>query len=582
MYLFEKIKKIIFDSLSSVNSIDINNSSINLENISLELPKNISHGDLSTNIAMLVGKKLNTNPRDLANQIKVDLQNFEMFKKIDIAGPGFINFFLTDKSWQDELINIVKSKNEWGKSNIGNAQAVNIEYVSANPTGPIHVGHVRGAVLGDAIANILKFVGYNVTKEYYVNDSGTQIDILSESLYYRYNELLDINNIKFSEHLYPGEYLIDIASKIVETDKDKWIGSDEDEWKNHFRSFSVNEIMNQIKKDLNLLNINHDIFYYESQLHEKSRISFVIEKLRKLNLIYKGFIPPPKNEKYQNKTPKEQLLFRSTNFGDDVDRALKKNDNTYTYFAADMAYHNDKIERGFDRIINVWGADHSGYIKRVKSAVSSLSKNKINFDIKICNLVKLYKDGKPFKMSKRSGNFVTLNELVNEVGPDVIRFMMLTQKPETPLDFDISKAVEMSSENPVFYVQYAHARIYSLLRKIDDGEFGFKSHTDLSDISPNLTHSGEISLIKKISFWPSVILSAAERNEPHRIVYYLQELANLFHSHWNEGSRNIELRFINIDDETTTKSRILLCLGVLNVLSNGLKIIGVRPVEEMR
>ena len=402
-------------------------------------------------------------------------------------------------------------------------------------------------------------------------------------MYKRYNELFGINNQEEFKDFYPGSYLIEIAKEIKNKDNSEWLNLPESDWIDYFSNYAISKIMQIIKNDLALLNIKHDYFFFESSLHEKFKIDKVLKKLINLNLIYEGVIPPPKNSKFSNEKPEKQLLFRSEKFGDDIDRPLKKNDNSFTYFAADMAYHYDKIDRGYNELINIWGADHAGYIKRVKSAVSALSENKINLDVKICNLIKLSKDGKPFKMSKRSGNFVTLNQLVDEVGPDVIRFMMLTQKPETPIEFDLKKAVEMSSDNPVFYVQYAHARIYSLFRKIKDIDIDFDIDADLSfvKLSSKLNDSGEISLIKKISIWPSIVLTAASKNEPHKIVYYLQELANLFHSHWNQGSKNTEIRFINLEDKLLTRSRLLMCYAISIVISNGLRLIGVEPLKEM-
>ncbi len=580
MHLFNDIQKSIAEIIQSFSVSNDNVELLNPEEISIELSKSSDHGDISTNIAMVLAKKLKKKPIEIARVLKKGLENLQIITQVDIAGPGFINIKVSDKTWHKQLIEIIGSGDNWGKAKIGDSKSVNIEYVSANPTGPLHIGHVRGAVLGDAIANVLSFVGYKVIKEYYVNDAGAQINNLSKSLYYRYNELLGVNNKKLQDNFYPGSYLIDIASKIIEKDNQKWVNEIDEKWLDYFRNFSIIEIMKLIKYDLNLLNINHDIFFYESDLHKNLKIEIVLKKLNELGLIYEGTIPPPKDAKFTDKKSDVQLLFCSKKFGDDIDRPIKKTDGSYTYFAADMAYHNDKIERGYDEIINIWGADHSGYIKRVKSAVNALSENKVNFDVKICNLVKLSKDGKPFKMSKRSGNFVTLNELVEEVGPDVIRFMMLTQKPETPIDFDIKKAVEMSSDNPVFYVQYAHARICSLFRKINDENINFD--IDLQSISPQLNNPGELNLIKKISIWPNVVISSATRNEPHKIVYYLQELANLFHSHWNQGLKNKEIRFIQDKDELLTKSRLLMCYAVSKVIANGLKLIGVEPLKEMR
>ncbi len=580
MNLFNEIQKSIVEILQSFYVSNKNIGTLKPEEISIELSKSNDHGDLSTNIAMVLAKQLKESPIEIAKILKNGLEKLDFITNVETAGPGFLNIKISIETWHEQLIKIISLGDNWGKAKIGESKSVNIEYVSANPTGPLHIGHVRGAVLGDTIANILSFVGYSVIKEYYVNDAGVQINHLSQSLYFRYNELLGFKVDKPNHDFYPGLYLVDIAAKIIQQDKDKWVGKTEEEWLEYFSNFSVTEIMSLIKNDLNLLNINHDIFFYESDLHKNLKIGTVLKKLNDMNLIYEGSIPPPKGAKFKTKENDIQLLFCSKQFGDDIDRPIKKTDGSYTYFAADMAYHNDKIERGYKEIINIWGADHAGYIKRVKSVVNALSKNKVNFDIKICNLVKLSKDGKPFKMSKRSGNFVTLNELLEEVGPDVIRFMMLTQKPETPIDFDIKKAVEMSSDNPVFYVQYAHARICSLFRKIK--EEGTNIDLDLQLISPSLNNLGELNLIKKITVWPNIVLLSALRNEPHKIVYYLQELANLFHSHWNQGLKNREIRFIQNNDELLTNSRLLMCYAISKVLANGLKLIGIEPLKEMR
>ena len=554
-----------------------------LDTISIEVPRDPTHGDLATNAAMVIAKMNNSNPIEFATSISQSLKSYDIFKRVEVAGPGFINVIFQDNVWHSELESILNDGKNWGNSTLGINKTVNVEYVSANPTGPLHIGHVRGAVLGDVIANLLKKIGYQVTREYYVNDAGKQIDNLAKSVYFRYKKELGINAGDIPDGYYPGEYLKELAIDLINLDGNKWEVASKDLWLPFIRNFSVNKLMHIIQEDLNKLGIKHDIFFYESDLHKKRKIEKCIQKLKEKKYIYEGILPPPKGKDIEEWKMRNQVLFRATRFGDDIDRPLMKSDGSYTYFAADIAYHNEKLLRNYSKIIDIWGADHGGYIKRVKAALVALSDKEIFFDVKICNLVKLTKNGKPIKMSKRSGDFVTLNDLLNEVGSDVVRFMMLTQKPESQLDFDLNKVLQKNSENPVFYVQYAHARICSLMRKASEAFpkeiFNFKL-LQANNFS-ELNNENEIELIRKLSCWPGTVISAANASEPHRITYYLYELANLFHSYWNNGITNKQNRFIIENDLSLTTARLALCSGIANVLVSGFEILGVEPVKEM-
>lgn len=552
-------------------------------NISISVPRDSSHGDLATNAAMVIAKMNSINPVEFANSISNFLRSSNVFKKVEVAGPGFINVVFKEKVWHSELESILNYGKNWGNSTLGSNDTVNVEFVSANPTGPLHIGHVRGAVLGDVVANLLEKIGYQVTREYYVNDSGKQIDNLAKSVYFRYRQELGINIENVPEGFYPGEYLKDLAIDLKKLDGNKWEDKSEEFWLPYIRNFSVKKLMYVIQEDLKKVGIKHDIFFYESDLHKKGKIEKCIQKLKEKNYIYKGILPPPKGKDNEDWEKRNQVLFRATHFGDDIDRPIMKSDGSYTYFAADIAYHNEKLLKNYSKIIDIWGADHGGYIKRIKAALDALSDTKILFDIKICNLVKLTSDGKPIKMSKRSGDFVTLTDLLDEVGSDVVRFMMLTQKPESQLDFDLTKVLQKNSENPVFYVQYAHARICSLMRKAS--EFFPKETFNFKSLQANnfseLNHENEIELIRKLSFWPGTVISAANSSEPHRITYYLYELASLFHSYWNNGTINKKNRFIIENNVSLTTARLALCSCIANVLVSGLEILGVEPVKEM-
>ena len=576
MNIFENIRNIIIEA---AKSFGINDKKI-LDKITAEPPKEEIHGDISTNIALLSSKVLNRNPRELAENIAMLLKKNNYIDEVKIAGPGFINLFLNKSIFYECCKNVLDLKNDYGKSDYGKSALVNIEYVSANPTGPMHIGHARGAVFGDSLANLLEYSGYNVTREYYINDAGQQIINLARSVYIRYIEILKDKEPIFGDDLYPGEYLIPVAKSIIDKFGDKFISLKELDWIEVFKEYSINAMMLLIKNDLSLININHDNFVSEQSLKSNGLIDNVVELLSKKNSIYEGVLEAPKGQKNDDWESRPQLLFKSTLFGDDLDRPLKKADNTWTYFAADAAYHYDKYKRNYTSIINVWGADHGGYIKRIEGIVKTVSDSKVNFDVKLCQLVNLSKGGKPVKMSKRAGNFVTMKNVIDTVGPDVLRFIMLTRKNDAPLDFDLVKVKEQSKDNPVYYVQYANIRINSLYEKAKI--HGIDLRDDLNNINFKLLENiSEINLIKLISKWPRQVEAAARANEPHRITFYLNELAGAFHSFWSHGNDNPSLRFINDSNKDLTIARLSLAKIVRIILSSGLSILGVKPAEKL-
>ena len=576
MNIFENIRNIIIEA---AKSFGINDKKI-LDKITAEPPKEEIHGDISTNIALLSSKALNKNPRELAENIAMLLKKNNYIDEVKIAGPGFINLFLNKSIFYECCKNVLDLKNDYGKSDYGKSALVNIEYVSANPTGPMHIGHARGAVFGDSLANLLEYSGYNVTREYYINDAGQQIINLARSVYIRYIEILKDKEPIFGDDLYPGEYLIPVAKSIIDKFGDKFISLKELDWIEVFKEYSINAMMLLIRNDLSLININHDNFVSEQSLKSNGLIDNVVELLSKKNSIYEGVLEAPKGQKNDDWESRPQLLFKSTLFGDDLDRPLKKADNTWTYFAADAAYHYDKYKRNYTSIINVWGADHGGYIKRIEGIVKTVSDSKVNFDVKLCQLVNLSKGGKPVKMSKRAGNFVTMKNVIDTVGPDVLRFIMLTRKNDAPLDFDLVKVKEQSKDNPVYYVQYANIRINSLYEKAKI--HGIDLRDDLNNINFKLLENiSEINLIKLISKWPRQVEAAARANEPHRITFYLNELAGAFHSFWSHGNDNPSLRFINDSNKDLTIARLSLAKIVKIILSSGLSILGVKPAEKL-
>ena len=554
--------------------------------ITVEPPRDASHGDVASNAAMVLAKEAKLPPRDLAGHFARELEKLPEVAKVDIAGPGFINLTLTPDFWPKFLKSMLEEGDAFGRSEAGRGEAINVEYVSANPTGPMHVGHCRGAVFGDALANLLAFAGYDVTREYYINDAGAQVDVLARSAFLRYREALgeDIGGIP--EGLYPGDYLKAVGEALAAEFGNRLHNMPEEEWLPLVRERAVAMMMDVIREDLGALGIRHNVFFSERSLTTgpKNEVAATIDDLRARDLVYEGRLPPPKDKKPDDWEEREQTLFRATAFGDDVDRALVKSDGSYTYFASDMAYHRSKLQRGFNRMIDVWGADHGGYVKRMNAALQALSGGKAELDVKLCQMVRLFRAGEPVKMSKRLGSFVTLREVVDEVGPEPVRFMMLYRKNDAMLDFDFAKVVERSRENPVFYVQYAHARTHSVLRNAGELIPDLKiSGKELSNgLFSRLNHEAELAVIKRIAHYPRLVESSALAHEPHRIAFYLYDLASEFHRLHTLGKELPQLRFIVEADQELTKARVGLVAAVGQVIRSGLGILGVKPVFEMR
>lgn len=562
-------------------------STLPLDKIVVEPPRDVSHGDLATNAAMVLAKGLKRKPREIADEIVTLLngQGDELnIQSVSVAGPGFINITLLPSVWQAIVPSILSADSDFGKPNIGQGEKINVEYVSANPTGPMHVGHCRGAVFGDALATLLTFAGFDVTKEYYINDAGAQVDVLAKSAFLRYREALgqDIGDIP--EGLYPGEYLVSVGHDLKATHGDTLLAMDEADWLPIVKEVSISAMMDFIRADLDKLGVQHDVFFSERSLtiDNNDRVLEMLDDLRGRDLIYQGTLPPPKGKLPDDWEDREQTLFRSSNFGDDVDRALLKSDGSYTYFASDIAYHYDKYKRGFNRMVDVLGADHQGYLKRMTAAVRAISDEKASLDIRFCQLVNLFRDGKPVKMSKRSGNLVTLADVVEEVGRDVTRFMMLFRKNDATLDFDFAKVMEQSKDNPVFYVQYAHARTHSTFNQgIEIFDEKITKGLKEGDISL-LDDPSEIQLMRKLAEYPRIVEAAAVSYEPHRVAFYLNDLASAFHGHWNKGKDLPQLRFIKADNQKLTRARLALVLAVQIVLRSGLNLLGVEARKELR
>ena len=544
--------------------------------ITLEPPKNLSHGDMSTNIAMLLAPKFKKKPFEIAEIFKEQINTFPGIKSVSIAGPGFLNIILDHLTWSNCLHKILLNPDDWDQVNIGKGSNVNLEYISANPTGPLHAGHARGAVFGDALASLLSKVGFNVTKEYYINDAGSQIEKLVQSSILRYNECLGDKITVIPKGLYPGDYLKEVGKALFIKYNNKLKTYDNEEIFKIVSELSLKIMLDNIKNDLFKLGIEMDIYTSEQKIVSSDLLSNVINILERKELLYKGILAPPKGMKTDDWETREQLLFKSSNYGDDTDRALQKSDGSWTYFATDMAYHLDKINRTNGDLINVLGADHTGYISRINAAVNALSDNKVSIDTKVCSLVNLLEDGKPLKMSKRAGTFVTLSDIIDAVGKDVLRFIMLTRRNDQSLDFDFKKVKEKSKENPVFYVQYAYARCHSIFKAAD---------TVKENLNPNnlnlLKAEEELNLIKFISLWPRILELAAKHHEPHRICFYLIELASNFHGLWNKGSDKPELKFIVEDNLDLTNARLSLVKAVALTISKGLNILKIEPIKEM-
>lgn len=554
---------------------------LDLSRIAVEPPRDPSHGDLSTNAAMVLAKPAGMQPRVLAEKLSAILAGDESVTGVSIAGPGFINLRLKDDVWRAAIPVVLRSGAAYGASDAGKSRPVNVEYVSANPTGPMHVGHVRGAVFGDALANLLEKIGHTVCREYYINDAGGQIEVLARSAYLRYREALG-ETISIPEGLYPGDYLKPVGQALAAEHGATLADMEEAEWLPLVRDAAIDAMMELIRGDLAVLGINHEVFFSERELHKSGAVEATLKLLEEKGLIYTGVLEPPKGELPDDWEPRPQTLFRSTAFGDDQDRALRKSDGSWTYFAPDIAYHFDKFKRGYGTLIDVWGADHAGYIKRVKAAVAAVTDGQAQIDVKVCQLVRLFRNGEPVRMSKRAGDFVTLRDVVDEVGKDVVRFMMLTRKNDAPLDFDFAKVMEQSRDNPVFYVQYAHARVHSVLRNAKEAGI---EHSDAAlaaaDLA-SLTDEAELGLMKLMGAFPRQVEQAAQAHEPHRIAFYLYDLASAFHALWNKGKEDPSLRFIVAEDRNVTLARLALIRAVANVIAAGLGILGVEPAEEMR
>lgn len=586
MNLFKDFETRVVTALQTLESVKEKGAEISFERVGVEPPRDPSHGDLSTNAAMVLAKRVGSNPRALAEDLSRILERDDDIESISVAGPGFINMKLSPRYWQKTLSTIIESGDRFGRGTPGAAGTVNVEYVSANPTGPMHVGHCRGAVVGDTVANLLAFVGYGVTREYYINDAGGQIDVLARSVYLRYREALGEDIGAIPSDLYPGDYLVPVGKALVEEFGEALRAMKQADWLPIVKDRSIDAMMAMIRDDLAALNIVHDVFFSERRLHAENGklIREAINDLTFKGHVYKGKLPPPKGQMPDDWEDREQTLFKSTSVGDDQDRPLIKSDGSYTYFAADVAYFHDKYERGFAEMIYVLGADHGGYVKRLEAVANAVSEGRSKLTVLLCQLVKLYRDGEPVRMSKRAGDFVTLRDVVDEVGRDSVRFMMIYRKNSEPLDFDFAKVTEQSRDNPVFYVQYAHARCHSVFRQARDmfPDIDIDS-VDLSQkVADRIDHESEIQLVAKLAEFPRVVEAAAKFREPHRVAFYLYDVASAFHAHWNKGKDSTELRFINHTNPELSLARLGLVKAVASVLKSGLSITGTNAPVEMR
>ncbi|MCP9231446.1 arginine--tRNA ligase [Mesorhizobium sp. M0045] len=585
MNIFADFNARIIKAVEALDLKDKDGASPDLSRIAVEPPRDASHGDLATNAAMVLAKPTGQNPRALAERLAEALRADEDIAAAEIAGPGFVNLRLKDGFWQAHLTALLGEGRNYGRSTIGGGKKTNVEYVSANPTGPMHVGHCRGAVVGDALANLMAFAGYDVTKEYVINDAGSQIDVLGRSVMLRYREALGDEIGDIPAGLYPGDYLIPVGQALASEFGRSLLQMPDEEALAIVKDRTIDAMMTMIREDLALLNVHHDVFFSERTLHANNakKIRSAINDLTLKGHIYKGKLPPPKGEKPDDWEDREQTLFRSTAVGDDMDRALVKSDGTFTYFAADVAYLKDKVDRGFVDLIYVLGADHGGYVKRLEALARAIAGDEVKLTVLLCQLVRLFRAGEPVRMSKRSGEFVTLREVVEEVGRDPIRFMMLYRKNDAPLDFDFAKVTEQSKDNPVFYVQYASARCHSVFRQASEqlGEAMFDRNQLAAEVAL-LTDEGEIGLIRKLAEYPRLIEAAALALEPHRLAFYLYELASSFHGHWNRGTDNPDLRFVKVNDRQLTYARLGLVQAVSDVLTSGLTLIGANAPTEMR
>ena len=580
MNLFTDLRGVVLAALDQMTQAGELPTGLDFANVAVEPPRDPAHGDMATNAAMVLAKPAGLKPREIADKLAARLTD-PRIAAAEVAGPGFLNLRLSPAVWQGVVATVIREGAEFGRSTIGVGQKVNVEFVSANPTGPMHVGHVRGAVFGDALANLLAFSGHDVTREYYINDGGAQVDVLARSAYERYREANGLEP-EIREGLYPGDYLIPVGEALKAKYGTSLLEKPESEWLAEVRDFATDAMMAMIREDLAALGVRMDVYSSEKALYGTGQIEAAIERLRSMDLIYRGVLEPPKGKLPEDWEEREQLLFRSTAHGDDVDRPIQKSDGAWTYFAPDIAYHWDKIDRGFDALIDVFGADHGGYVKRMNAAVAALSNGRVPLDIKLIQLVKLYKNGEPFKMSKRAGTFVTLRDVVEEAGADVTRFIMLTRKNDAALDFDFAKVLEQSKDNPVWYVQYASARVHSVLRRAAESGIDVGDSALAAANLSILAHSAELDLARKVAEWPRLVEHAARAHEPHRIAFFLYEIASDLHSLWNRGNDDPSLRFVQDGDPATSQAKIALVRAVGVVISSGLAILGVTPVKEMR
>ncbi len=579
MNLFADIRARVLDCLDQLVAEGTLPADLSTAAVSVGPPRDTSHGDMATNAAMVLAKPAKMNPRVIADALAAKLLADPQIAVAEVAGPGFLNMRLVPQVWQG-VVKAALSDPTYGQSSLGQGQKMMVEYVSANPTGPLHVGHTRGAVFGDALARLLDYAGFDVTKEYYINDGGAQVDVLARSVYLRYLEAHG-QEVAFPDGTYPGDYLKPVGEALKTKVGDVFVDKGEQFWLEEIREFATEAMMDLIRADLAQLGVVMDNFYSEKSLYGTGLIEKAIAELDEKGLIYRGTLEPPKGKMPEDWEPREQTLFKSTAHGDDVDRPVQKSDGSWTYFAPDIAYHYDKVQRGFDQLIDVFGADHGGYVKRMKAAVSALSDGQVPLDVKLTQLVKLYKNGEPFKMSKRAGTFVTLRDVVDQVGANVTRFHMLTRKNDAPLDFDFDKVLEQSKDNPVFYVNYAYARVNSAVAKAS--AFADVSDATLAGVDlSGLTHDAELAVIKKLAEWPRLVEIAAKGHEPHRIAFYLYDLASDFHALYHQGSSDEALRFVQEGDSETTQAKIALNRAVAIVILHGLGILGVTPAEEMR
>ncbi len=584
MNLFKTFRDDIIAALARLAEQGRLPAGLDTSKVTAEPPREAAHGDISTNAAMVLSKAAGMKPRDIAELLAAELRALPSVTSAEIAGPGFLNLRLADSIWYAQMADLLRAGTAYGNSDLGHGKKVNVEYVSANPTGPMHVGHARGAVFGDALAGLLEKAGFDVTREYYINDAGSQVDVLARSAHLRYREALGEEIGEIPAGLYPGDYLKPTGKALADKYGDKYAHAPESEWLQEFRLFAVESMMGMIREDLDVLGVRHAVFTSELTLHKQGKVDEALAFLTDKGLIYEGVLEPPKGKTPDDWEPRPQTLFKATQFGDDVDRALKKSDGSWTYFAADIAYHLDKYRRGFANMINVWGADHGGYVKRMQAAIKAMTDGKGELDVKLCQMVNLLKDGEPFKMSKRAGTFVTLRDVVDEVGKGVVRFIMLTRKNDAQLDFDLVKVLEQSRDNPVFYVQYAHARAHSVLRHAAEMfPNADLSGETLADVRlDRLTDPAELALIKLMAGWPRLVESAAEAHEPHRVAFYLYDLAAAFHGLWNKGKDDATLRFLMAEDAELSFARMAMVRAVALAIASGLAVFGVEPVEEMR